>query len=121
MSKYIAVQGCSFSIDEKDATLLCSVTSIPSTKVKIDNKGVYSGSISVTVTGWTDEVMELGTGIGVINSSANKISVENKKVLLEGDFCTIAITGVSLKTQSTITVDYELKISSAGQNIVKGE
>lgn len=121
MSKNIVVDGCELnfiSIAEGNITIKSS----PSLKVKINNKGVYSGNLDFIVTGYMDSLIKEGVGSGTIIPTSNKVFVDGKNVLLEGDSVSLVeITGVNIETGQPATVLQTIQISNAGQNIVKGE
>lgn len=121
MSKYIVVDGCELNFTSiAEGNII--IKSSPSLKVKIKNKGVYSGNLDFYVTGYMDSVIKEGFGEGTIIPTSKKVFVDGGNVLLKEDKVSLVeITGVNIETGQSATVLQTIQISNAGQNIVKGE
>lgn len=117
MTKNIAVKGCvlTFSVGTGTAT----ITTPESTTTKINGNGVYSGPLSTSVSNFADPSTQIvqGMGVGVINPSATKTSVDGKKVVLEGDSCDVLVSGVHAVSGIPLSQTVNVKISNAGQII----
>lgn len=92
--KYIAVEGCILT----GAAGSFNIITLPSFKSFINNKGIYAGSLSFTVSG-------AETGSGTIYPTSESTFDDNNSVLREGDQTTItvAISGGGSRT-ATITI-----------------
>lgn len=123
MSENIAVQGCTLTFNVGDGQK--QITTQPSSVMKCDGKGVYTKEIVVTVSGYTGgQITDPQTGAGsiTIKSSASSVKSEGEFVLLEGDESEeTELIGTSGGGQSVAKQKVKLKISSAGQSVVKGE
>lgn len=111
--KNIAVEGCTLS--EPTA----QITTPASTKVKADGKGVYSGPLTISISGYSGQGIEVGTGTDTLQPTATKVKVEGKMVILEGDQVTITVTGQTPQGASA-SVPVNVKIQDAGQSKAKG-
>lgn len=80
--KYIAVVGCQFSFDSGAGTV---IPGFPSLFCNIDSKGIYKGSLSVSITGYNGGGVSNGTGSGVMIPTSLCCKVDNETVLREGD------------------------------------
>ena len=84
--KNVAVVGCTVTLSP--GTGVAQITTQASLKVKADEKGVYFGPIDVSVSGYSDSTITVplsGSGTITIQPSAQKVKVEGKYVILEGD------------------------------------
>ena len=118
--KNIAVQGCVLDC------IFAQITSPPDSKSKIDGLGIYCGSINIQISGYSSSVITVpgsGTGSGTLQPTSNHVKIGGKAVVLERDEVTITVNGQATSGTSTIPVSepVTVKISSAGQNTVKGE
>jgi hypothetical protein len=117
-SENIAVLGCTLESTEQSKSGTYVIATLPSTKWKIGNKGVYRGPITVTITGATDGSVQGGTGSGVINPSGDdNWTMEKKGKLIRKDDESeeITISGtIPPSTPGTFTM--KVKVSDAGQN-----
>lgn len=118
----VAVVGCTVTLSP--GTGVAQITTQASLKVKADGKGVYFGPIDVSVSGYSDSVITVpssGSGTITIQPSAQKVKVEGKFVILEGDSGSAMINGKA--QQGTAQVDVQsnvtAKIEFAGQVKVK--
>lgn len=118
--KYVAVEG--MSLDFGDTTVLDeSVTLGPaSLNVSVDGKGVYSGQLAIAVVGAQKGDYTGGTGGGIFLPSAQNVSADGQKVLLEGDEATFNVVGVNAELVP-VTWSVTAKISSAGQTSMKAD
>ncbi len=120
MGKPIAVEGCVLTCNSGKGKF--TIDTPPSTKVMIDGKGAYSGTISVSVTGFMGGGVAGGSGSGPIIGTATKVMIENAPAVLLNDTSTpITISGVSDKDPSKgATTTITLEITEAGQSKVMG-
>lgn len=123
MSKNVAVQGCTLTLNVGDGQK--QITTQPSSVMKCSGKGVYTKEIVVSISGYTGgQITDPQTGAGsvTIKSSASSMKSEGEFVLLEGDESEeTELTGTSGGGQSIAKQKVKLKIQSAGQSFVKGE
>jgi hypothetical protein len=127
--KNIAVKDFQYNINVGGAVIgsgNLSVNTPVSTNAKVivgvDKKGIYAGSLNITVSNYADINISQGTGVGVINPSATKTKVDNQFVVLEGDSGDVVLSGVHPQSGSPVSgYTVNVKIISAGQTVVKAE
>lgn len=120
--KNVAVVGCTVTLSP--GTGVAQITTQASLKVKADGKGVYCGPIDVSVSGYSDSVITVpgsGSGTITIQPSAQKIKIEGKSVILEGDSGDAVIDGMAQQGQAQVAAKSKVtaKIQFAGQSKVK--
>ena len=134
MKNYV-VEGCSFDIYENgivNPSGTVTITSTASTNTKVDGTGVYTNLI-VTVASFSSidpnhQPWISGSGSTItpaqISASAQNNKIDGSAVVLEGDEATnVTILGqkqqgqTAVPEQTTVTI----KVSSAGQTVVKGD
>ena len=120
--KNVAVVGCTVTLSP--GTGVAQITTQASLKVKPDGKGVYFGPIDVAVSGYSDSIITVplsGSGTITIQPSAQKVKVEGKYVILEGDSGSAMIDGMAYSGSSQVAVKSNVtaKIEVAGQVKVK--
>lgn len=120
--KNVAVVGCTVTLSPGEG--MKQITTQASLKVKADGKGVYFGPIDVSVSGYSDSVITVpgsGSGTITIQPSAQKVKVEGKNVILEGDSGSAMIDGMAQQGQAQVAVKSNVtaKIELAGQVKVK--
>lgn len=119
--KNVAVVGCTVTLSPGDG--IKQITTQASLKVKADGKGVYFGPIDVAVSGYSDSTITVsgsGSGTITIQPSAQKVKVEGKYVILEGDSGTATINGMAWSGETQIAAQSSVtaKIEIAGQEKV---
>ena len=120
--KNVAVVGCTVTLSPGEGNK--QITTQASLKVKADGKGVYFGPIDVSVSGYSDSIITVsgsGSGTITIQPSAQKVKVEGKYVILEGDSGSAMISGKAQigQTQVDVKSNVTAKIEVAGQVKVK--
>ena len=120
--KNVAVVGCTVTLSPGKGNK--QITTQASLKVKADGKGIYFGPIDVSVSGYSDSKITVplsGSGTITIQPSAQKVKVEGKCVILEGDSGQATISGKAQvgQTQVDVTNTVTAKIEVAGQSKVK--
>lgn len=120
--KNVAVVGCTVTLSPGEGNK--QITTQASLKVKADGKGVYFGPIDIAVSAYSDSTITVsGSGAGTITiqPSAQKVKVEGKYVILEGDSGDAMIDGMAYSGSSTVAVKSKVtaKIKVAGQKKVK--
>lgn len=120
--KNVAVVGCTVTLSPGDGVK--QITTQASLKVKADGKGVYCGPIDVSVSGYSDGTITVplsGSGTITIQPSAQKVKVEGKYVVLEGDSGSALINGKAQVGQTQVDVQSNVtaKIEVSGQVKVK--
>ena len=117
--KPIAVDGCQLK-PIAPATGTVTITSVASTQVKINDKGVFFKEIAFTVAGSNgggSVTNNDGTGNGKITASYDNITDTQNGVLLKGDKVdNVNITGTSGSSSASGTISVE--ITDAGQTDV---
>lgn len=116
--KNVAVVGCTVTLSPGEG--MKQITTQASLKVKADGKGVYCGPIDVSVSGYSDSIITVplsGSGTITIQPSAQKVKVEGKYVILEGDSGSALINGKAQVGQTQVDVQSNVtaKIELAGQ------
>lgn len=127
--KNIAIEGCQFSIEVGGAVIGTGNVTVTSTaslnsKVNIGGiaKGFYAGPLAISVAGYTDASIAGGSGVGVINPSAQKVTVDHLPVILEGDSGDVVLTGTNPQSGAPVSgYTVKVKILTAGQTFVIGE
>lgn len=116
--KFIAVSGC---------TLVCQfggtavINTPPSTDVLIDNKGVYRGPLTISVTNSSaGGASANASGAGVLNPTAAYVQADGLFVVLEGDKCDVTVAGSTSGGSATSGAEV-VTIASAGQAVVLAE
>lgn len=126
MSKLIAVQGCTLEIVEEGKSALSKqISTSPSSNVKFDGKGAYSGTLQIVLSEYTGGAIVSGSGAtvtpGTLSGSAQYVKIDGNSAVLEGDTSdTITVFGLDSMGHS-VTDTCTVKISDAGQDYVKGE
>ena len=120
--KNVAVVGCTVTLSPGEG--IKQITTQASLKVKADRKGVYFGPIDVSVSGYSDSIITVplsGSGTITIQPSAQKVKVEGKNVILEGDSGSAMIDGMAYSGSSQVAVKSNVtaKIEVAGQTKLK--
>lgn len=141
MAKPIAVEGVQFEIYEggvlnTNGTVSISSLCSPCTKVSIQGKKAYAGTLLVEVTGFTSSLITnwvpssgsttSPAGVitpGSITSTMQKASTVEGKFFLEGDTAASVTIYGQMTTSSgtsptTTTVSIKIKSGGAGQNVV---
>lgn len=118
----VAVVGCTVTLSPGEG--MKQITTQASLKVKADGKGVYFGPIDISVSAYSDSVITVpssGSGTITIQPSAQKVKVEGKSVILEGDSGSAMISGKAQVGQTQVDVQSNVtaKIELAGQTKVK--
>ena len=127
--KNVVVEGFQYSIEVGGAVIgsgTVTPTSPASTNTKVKlgaaTKGIYAGQIAITVSNYVDAAISQGTGTGFINPSALKNKIDNQAVVLEGDSGQVVLSGVNPQSGSPVSgYTVTVKVSSAGQSVVKAE
>ena len=117
--KYVAVKGMILDFGTTIVPSSNVVLGPASTKVSVDGNGVYSGPLSIAVTGATMGSNSAGTGAGVFIPSAAHCTADGLPVLLEGDSATFVVAGVNSGVPVSWTVTATVR--SAGQTFLKAE
>lgn len=128
MGKYLVVNGCSLEFEDKTVTGIITVQPPVNSKVKIENKDVYFGSVDFTISGFMSSIISDGNGAtvapGKIQGTSIKVKSDNKPAVLEGDFVIVTVVGTQTVPPSAPvpqSQSVKIKITSAGQTKVKGE
>lgn len=113
--KKIAVVGCKLTTD--NATATAEIVDSPSQKVNINKNGVYITPLTVIVSGATQGGFSQTSPVfAKIISSAEKVKVDNKLVILEGDKTQTPAQCPAVDSNgSQITILVNVIIQSAGQ------
>lgn len=102
-----------------------TVTSVPSSNVKAEGKGVFRGPLSGTFTGGNATGFISGSVAGnfTINPTATAVKADGLPVVREGDTGTLTAAGTidPPATPPTGPVAGEVVVASAGQGVVNGD
>jgi hypothetical protein len=119
MTKPVAVQGCELQI-QPPYSGNTSVTSMPSMKGKIQNKGIFSGGLSVFLSNVAGPGLVNGAGAFSFLPSSQKMKIDQGFVHLEGESADASVTGQTTSVPpAPITVPVTVKINGAGQSVLK--
>ena len=129
MLKNVAVKDCEFVIIVSGVEVnsgIVTVNSLPSANSKYVSgeikKGIYAGTMNITVSGYSDSNISQGMGPGNINPSAAHVFIDHNAVVLEGDSGTAILSGINPQTEEPITgYSVTVKIKDAGQSVIKAE
>lgn len=121
MSAPLAVDGC--ELEDVTGGGIVTVTSVPSDNVFAGGKGVFFGTLNVSVTGSNGGGSigdNNGTGTGTINGTGlNVCDGSGKPALLEGDTGTAYVSGTSEEGDETVgPVPITICIKKAAQDVV---
>ena len=120
--KEIAVDGC--ILNHKTGSLISggtfTISSIPSTKVKCMEKGVFETPLQFTFSGGNAPTCDPGTVATIspqnINSMAQKVKADSKLVMLKEDFTIMSAMGTL--AGNPVPIFGAVEISDAGQTKV---
>lgn len=96
-----------------------TISSVPSSTVKVNGKGVYAGTFNVSFAGCTyGSYTQAAPAVFAISCGAQYSKADNKAIMLKEDNGTAK--GVSfVMGQSSTTFDIKCEVSDAGQDKVK--
>lgn len=119
--KAIAVNGCTIEpVSPASGTI--NISSTPSNKVFLEDKGVFFKEIAFSVSGSNgggDITDNNASGDGKFTVSYDSIlDGSDQGVICEGDVVTVSVKGTRTSGSSTetLTRDIQVKITSAGQS-----
>lgn len=121
-NKFVAVEGCTLILSSGTA-LSVQITTSASSKHKVDGKGIYFGTLTIKIDGFTSEKIDAGgMGVGTLNPTAslvssNKQGIKQKVVRVDDVSEQIFVSGTKSGNPATDIVT--VKISNAGQKKVK--
>ena len=116
---YLAVNGLTLMPEAPATGGTFVITSIPSTTVKVDNKGAFFGQLGFTVIGLVVGGLPQADPSpvpGVIVGTGEHMKDNQQKAVLEGDSVTIVVNVTSGASVQPTSVT--IKISAAGQTSV---
>lgn len=121
MLKNVAVENCVLVADTGEGNI--SIDTPASANMKIDNKGVYAGTVTISISGLSGSGFTNGSGSGTLTGSAQFNKLDNQPVILEGDqSVTIMVSATTTSTPpEEIEVPTVVTIQSAGQTVVQAE
>ena len=98
-----------------------SITSPASTKSKANGKGIYRGTINVSVAGaFTSTCTQTAPFPSTISPTAIKTKADGQAVIREGDSGSATVAGV-LSGGGTCSITVNFSIDDAGQDKAKGQ
>lgn len=94
------------------------IISPPSSNVKANGQGCYSGTISISISNYSGgpSVAAQGTGVGTLDGTGNNVLIDGKPAVLLNDQTTITVSGVNgsgVPASESVTVI----VSNAGQTM----
>lgn len=123
--KYVAVDGYSWqasttSLPGLPVNTAYTFTDVTSPKVKIDNKPILLSS-TIVIAGMDSSQQFTFTGGGVLTGSAQKVTAGLMPVVLENDSVDCSVTCTNNTSGVTTAGTITIKISGAGQTVMKAE
>ena len=113
--KAVAVLGCVLQV-ESPSSGVANITSTPDNDVSVDGKNAYFGTINISVSGASTTGATGGSGTGTLTGTSKNCTNHGKPAILEGDTCTISVTGTStVYPYPSVTWPLIVKISNASQ------
>lgn len=121
--KYIAVQNCTLSFVNPSHTGTINIISPPSTTVKVDNKGVYTSPLAISISNGSDGSITNATGTGTIIATATFVKVDNQFVIrVDDESLPITMTGTPPPPGTgPNTYITQVRITNANQTSTKAE
>jgi len=117
--KNIAVAGFSQQIDDSTITAVILHTGVPSLTCSADNKGICKDGFSISLTAITKGAFVSPAAIGSYNATTNVCLADGSKVLRVNDTTsTITTVATNPTTGATITLNFKVEITDAGQSKV---
>ena len=119
--KNVVVEGCSLVADTGIGNI--KIETDASKKVKVDQKGVYAGTLTISITGLSGTGFTNGSGTGTLTGTSVYNKVDGGAVVLEGDqSAQIPVNATTTSSPaSSIVVPTIVTIVSAGQTVVKAD
>jgi hypothetical protein len=124
----IAVDGLTLVDDNPVNTTNTTITSIPSTKVKAENKGIIKKELEFTILAGSGIVgscvLVADLPLQTIDPTATKVKAEGELVMREQDSKVINATGQTVPPPpppAPCPLVFQMRISDAGQTKVKGQ
>jgi hypothetical protein len=115
----LAVQGCELEVTPVTVSVTSKqITTSPSNDILVNNKGVYFGTISVSLSGMMQGSMACPSGTVTINGTESNVTSGDQNAVQEGDNGTATFTFTDSSTGATSDIPVTVKISSAGQSDV---
>lgn len=115
----VAVQGCTVSITSGQSATTIQITTSPSNKDFVDDKGIYFGDIDVSLTAITSGSLVCASGTITIKGTASNVLDSNgNKAVQKNDSATKTLTFTDTSTQATSDIPVTIKITDAGQTDV---
>jgi hypothetical protein len=116
--KNIAVVGFSQQIDDSSITAAILHTGVPSLTCSADNKGICKDGFSISLTNITQGAFVSPVAVGSYNATTNVCLADGSKVLREGDTTSTITTVATNPSGATITLNFKVEITNAGQSKV---
>lgn len=117
----LAVKDCTISIkDTSISATAIQITTLPSSDNFVGDKGIYFGTISVTLSGLTKgNNLVCATGIITIDGTCSDIlDSSNKQAVQQGDSGSAELEFTDSSSGTTTPIVVEIEVSNAGQTDV---
>lgn len=115
----VAVQGCTVSVTSGQSVTSIQITTSPSDKDFVDDKGIYFGDIDVSLTTITSGSLVCASGTITIKGTASNVLDSNgNKAVQKNDSATKTLTFTNPSTGATSNIPVTIKITDTGQTDV---
>lgn len=116
----LAVKDCTISIKDTSITATAiQITTPPSSDNFVGDKGIYFGTISVTLSGLTKGNLTCATGVITIDGTCSDIlDSSNEQVVQKGDSGSAELEFTDSSSGTTTAIEVEIEVSGAGQTDV---
>ena len=113
----LAVKDCTISIkDTSISATSIQITTSPSSDNFVGDKGIYFGTISVTLSGLTKDNLVCATGIITVDGTCSDIlDSSNKQAVQQGDSGSAELEFTDSSSGTTTPIVVEIEVSNAGQ------
>lgn len=120
MSKLIAVEGMVVEPQEATVTAAITPTTAASSKLTGSDKGVYTGTVTCSITGATDSAtgaVQSAPAVCQLDSTSVKCTSQDEKLLREGDTGSTVVVTAQIPGSPPVpaTINVTPEVISAGQ------
>ena len=115
----VAVKGCTVEIKSGQEAGNINITTSPSSYDEVDDKGIYFGSIDVSLTNITQGNLLCPSGTITINGTAsNVLDGGDNKAVQKGDSATKTLTFTDQTSGAPSDIPVTIEVTDANQSYV---